>query len=376
MTGRPRLLDETKRREIGALLAAGESLPRAARYVGCSVRTIRRERERNEAFDQELRIAESNARLEPVKAMRQAMHTHWRAAAWMLERTQPERYGRNQKNSMGKRELRALANDLVSIVKEEVLDPFVSERIEQRVQATVNYAMRHAWDQRRTGPKLRQAMEFFEKKDVQQPWSDPLAAAQEAPNPMDASYPPEGYCYAPEGDDQQPPEVGVEPSAGDGMQELVQQFVRLATLPETEEEKAERLAERGGDLSEGSLDDATGQSQGGAGDASRRTSPAVGISTERKSTMGDSTFGAALRARLTELVASGADVMEESAGNTKVSADRAPESEATFGAKKEGAMSETEPNEPPASSSSGIATQSVTAAQAGNHALSVNADAA
>jgi hypothetical protein len=79
---------------------------------------------------------------------------------------------------------------------------------------------------------------------------------------------------------------------------------------------------------------------------------------------------------LTELVAGGADVMEESAGNTEVSADRAPESEATFGAKKEGAMSETEPNEPPASSSSGIATQSVTAAQAGNHALSVNADAA
>jgi hypothetical protein len=115
--------------------------------------------------------------MEPVKAMRQAMHTHWRAAAWMLERTQPQRYGRNQKNSMGKRELRALANDLVNIVREEVFDPFVSERIEKRVQATVNYAMRHAWDQRRTGNKLRQAMEFFENKDAQHPWSDPLAAA-------------------------------------------------------------------------------------------------------------------------------------------------------------------------------------------------------
>jgi hypothetical protein len=270
--------------------------------------------------------------MEPVKAMRQAMHTHWRAAAWMLERTQPERYGRNQKNSMGKRELRALAGDLISIVQQEVFDPFVSERIEKRVQATVNYAMRHAWDQRRTGNKLRQAMEFFENKDAQHPWSDPLAAAQEAPYPMDASYAPEGY-------DQQGPQEDVGPATDDGMQELVQQFVRLATLPETEEEKAERLAEGGGDSAE---DSAAGASDDGTGEAARRMNPRDDISTERNATMGDSTFGGALRAHLTKLVGGDDEEIKQTAENAEVNTEQGPESEATFGAKKGVAMSGTE----------------------------------
>jgi hypothetical protein len=260
----------------------------------------------------------------------------------MLERTQPERYGRNQKNSMGKRELRALANDLVNIVREEVFDPFVSERIEKRVQATVNYAMRHAWDQRRTGNKLRQAMEFFENKDSQHPWSDPLAAAQEAPYPMDASYAPEGY-------DQQGPQDDVGPATDDGMQELVQQFVRLATLPETEEERAERLAEGGGDSAE---DGAAGTSDDGTGEAGRRMNPTDDISTERNATMGGSTFGDALRAHLTKLVGDGVDEIEENARNAEVNADPAAESEGTFGAKKGAPMSGTEPTEAPATPAS------------------------
>jgi hypothetical protein len=293
------------------------------------------------------------------------MHTHWRAAAWMLERTQPERYGRNQKNSMGKRELRALAADLINIVREEVFDPFVSERIEQRVQATVNYAMRHAWDQRRTGPKLRQAMEFFEKKDAQHPWSDPLAAAQEAPYPMEDAYPKDAST-APEGYDQQAPQEDVDPFAGDGMQELVQQFVRLATLPETEEETAERWAERGGDSAE---DGAAGASDDGTGEAGRRTSPTVGISTERKSTMGDSTFGDALRAHLTKLVGGGVDEIEEISTNTEPGGSPGPNEEATFGAKKGGAMSGTERQR------DADAPASVIPAKAGNHALPVGAPA-
>jgi hypothetical protein len=261
----------------------------------------------------------------------------------MLERTQPERYGRNQKNSMGKRELRALAADLIRIVQEEVFDPFVSERIEKRVQATVNYAMRHAWDQRRTGNKLRQAMEFFENKDSQHPWSDPLAAAQEAPYRMGESGGPEEY-----------PEV--EPAGADGMQELVQQFVRLATLPETDQERAERLAERGGDSAE---DGAAGASDDGTGEAGRRMNPTDDISTERKSTMGDSTFGGALRAHLTKLVGDGVDEIEECTKNAEVNADPAAESEGTFGAKKGAPMSGTEPTEAPATPASDIPAPSV-----------------
>jgi hypothetical protein len=169
-------------------------------------------------------------------------------------------------------------------------------------------------------------MEFFENKDAQRAWSDPLAAAQEAPYPMGESGGPEEY-----------PEV--EPAGAGGMQELVQQFVRLATLPETEEERAERLAEGGGDSAE---DGAAGTSDDGTGEAGRRMNPTDDISTERNATMGGSTFGGALRAHLTKLVGDGADEIEEISTNTEPGGSPGPNEEATFGAKKGGANSGTE----------------------------------
>lgn len=48
--GRPRVLDEIKRREVCALISAGYSMAGAASYVNCSEKTIRREAERNSQF--------------------------------------------------------------------------------------------------------------------------------------------------------------------------------------------------------------------------------------------------------------------------------------------------------------------------------------
>jgi len=159
--GRPRMLDEMNRREICALVSAGDSLAGAAQYVGCSVRTIRREAERNEQFGHKLREAELAARLAPLKAMRKATETHWRAAAWMLERTRPEQFG---PNALGPKELKTLARDLVRIVREEINDPMVLHLVQDRVRATIDYAMRHAWDRNRTGPVMRRAMRAFNRK--------------------------------------------------------------------------------------------------------------------------------------------------------------------------------------------------------------------
>lgn len=168
--GRPRSLDDAKRREICALISAGDSLRGAARYVGCSVATIRREAKRNPNFDQRLRHAEGAARLAPLQAMRKAASTHWRAAAWMLERTDPERFGRRRPNSFGRKELDALTRDLLRIFCDEVDHPFVRERIEGRMRTAINYATRHAWDERRSGPALRRAIEFFERKRQDEDW--------------------------------------------------------------------------------------------------------------------------------------------------------------------------------------------------------------
>jgi len=83
---RPRVLDDTKKGEIAALLTAGMSMASAARYVGCDRKTIRRERAVDEAFDDRIRRARMASELKPLQAIREAAGKHWRAAAWLLER--------------------------------------------------------------------------------------------------------------------------------------------------------------------------------------------------------------------------------------------------------------------------------------------------
>src|SRR5215210_1962738 len=76
-SGRPRVLDGAKRREVCAFVAGGCELRDAAHYVNCSVNTIRREAERNPGFAEQLRNSEAHARLSPLRAMQRAMGTHW-----------------------------------------------------------------------------------------------------------------------------------------------------------------------------------------------------------------------------------------------------------------------------------------------------------
>jgi hypothetical protein len=92
--GRPPALDDPKRREICALLNAGLEFTEAARYVGCTPRTIRNEIRRNPDFRREVHDALLAARLAPEKLLRQAAGRNWRAAAWLLERTDPQAYAR------------------------------------------------------------------------------------------------------------------------------------------------------------------------------------------------------------------------------------------------------------------------------------------
>ncbi|MEM8946563.1 MAG: hypothetical protein AAGD11_15430 [Planctomycetota bacterium] len=171
--GRPRVLDETKRREICALISAGVSLRRAAEYVGCSYVTVYRERRRDDEFRNALGRAKATRQLAPLQMMRQSAQTHWRAAAWLLERLDPEQFGRRRPHAFGASELRSLASDLMAIFDDAIDRPELREQVSQQVQATVNYAMHHAWDRRRTGKSLRRAMQLFNSLDAAKPAADP-----------------------------------------------------------------------------------------------------------------------------------------------------------------------------------------------------------
>jgi hypothetical protein len=133
MPGRPRALNEVKRREVCALVSAGCGLDGAAQYVGCNVVTIRREAMRNPEFYEQLRSAELGAQLSPLQALRKAAGSHWRAAAWLLERTQPKRFARRNPHRFTDEHVSKLLFDLVDSLLEEVDDPGIKDRLYHRL---------------------------------------------------------------------------------------------------------------------------------------------------------------------------------------------------------------------------------------------------
>ena len=110
---RPKFLTPERCRDLLAYVTAGLRLEHAARYVGCSVRTIRREAEGNDQFRRDLAAAELSVRSDPEKLMSRAAGSYWRAAAWMLERRDPHRFGRRRPDACGPQELEEICTTLI-----------------------------------------------------------------------------------------------------------------------------------------------------------------------------------------------------------------------------------------------------------------------
>lgn len=100
--GRPPILDENKRRKIIALLANGSSRRVAGRIAGCSHTTIERTAQRDPEFAAELEAAEHNVEIEALQQIRKAAKKdrYWRAAAWLLERTNPRDFTRRTPDTL------------------------------------------------------------------------------------------------------------------------------------------------------------------------------------------------------------------------------------------------------------------------------------
>ncbi|HEY2840209.1 MAG TPA: hypothetical protein VGJ26_13725 [Pirellulales bacterium] len=127
--GRPRALNEIKQREVCALVSAGCGIESAARYIGCASSTIRREAERNPQFGEALRAAHLNAELNPLHALRRAAQNHWRAAAWLLERFNPERFARQDVHRLTPKQLQACLSRAAQVIADEVKDADAFARV-------------------------------------------------------------------------------------------------------------------------------------------------------------------------------------------------------------------------------------------------------
>jgi IS30 family transposase len=153
--GRPRVLDEPKRREICALVSAGCGIEAAARYVGCAPTTIRREALRNADFHDDLRQAELAAQISPLRALRHAAATHWRAAAWLLERTNPDRFAKQNPKMFSLGDMEEFITQVAEIVAEEIQDQPTRDRVYHRLLSIDRKAMResHAAERVRRNPR-------------------------------------------------------------------------------------------------------------------------------------------------------------------------------------------------------------------------------
>lgn len=153
--GRPRALDHVKQREIIAVVSAGFSIERAARYVDCAASTIRRECRRNPNFDTELRRASLTAELSPLQALREAARKYWRAAAWLLERLDPERFGKPNPRYIKPEQLEAFSSIIMQIISREVENPQERQRIYDKIGELQKSAERLMLTLRDTPPRRR-----------------------------------------------------------------------------------------------------------------------------------------------------------------------------------------------------------------------------
>jgi len=120
--GRPRALDETKKNEVCALISAGGSMRFAGRYVGCSAKTIRNEAQHDPDFGDRLRKSQLVAQLEPLRALRKKATTHWRAAAWLLERGDPDQFARQDQKFFKPQDVANLLENVRATLKVHIKD--------------------------------------------------------------------------------------------------------------------------------------------------------------------------------------------------------------------------------------------------------------
>jgi len=149
------MLDDARQREVCALLSAGCSLQAAAQYIQCAPNTIRREAERNPDFGRRFREARLNAQLSPLQAMRKAAASHWRAAAWMLERADPDHFGRHPPPAFRPKQAQTLKQDILAILSTEIEDPIVRQRVRRQIQHLIRYSIDGVVNVKRTDRQLR-----------------------------------------------------------------------------------------------------------------------------------------------------------------------------------------------------------------------------
>lgn len=134
-------LDEKKRWKILTLLANGSSRRMAAKFVGCSASTITRTAQRDPEFAQQMATAEQSTDIEALHLLRIASRKdrYWRAAAWLLERRNPDDFGRQQANTITRDQLLGLFAHVIDVLNDLIPEERAEEALEKMDQIIEAY---------------------------------------------------------------------------------------------------------------------------------------------------------------------------------------------------------------------------------------------
>jgi hypothetical protein len=152
---RRRIMGPDKKVKFCQLVRESHSLEEAAEWIDVSIRTVQRERKRDEDFDHEVRLA-LQATPDPLRLMENAARVHWRAAAWLLERTRPEQFARQPANTARDYQVEAA----LAMVLEAALAATAPEQrtaLYQQVQPACAKAQQYCFPQLGPGGNLKKS---------------------------------------------------------------------------------------------------------------------------------------------------------------------------------------------------------------------------
>ena len=128
-------LTSQERKEIVALLSAGYSRTTAAKYLRRALSTVQRDISENPEFADAVAKAEESSEMFYLSCIRRAAlkEQYWRAAAWVLERRVPNRYGPSKPDSLTLEQVQKFLETCIHIIGEELPNEELRSRIITRL---------------------------------------------------------------------------------------------------------------------------------------------------------------------------------------------------------------------------------------------------
>jgi len=107
----------------------------ASKYLGCTLRQLRRALQQDPQFTKQLARAEATPELFHMRNLQSAAkdEKHWRISVWWLEHCAPERYAKRNPDAISAAQLRQIIKQLADAIAGEVTNQDDRTRLMKRL---------------------------------------------------------------------------------------------------------------------------------------------------------------------------------------------------------------------------------------------------